>query len=67
MSNHWSAFLALTLICSLPFEFTKETQAIGAMQGTAIVSGLVTIKGKPANGFGLGAGAYRSIVQLMRE
>ncbi len=50
MSNHWFAILALTLICSLPFEFTKETQAMGAMQGTATVSGLVTIKGKPAEG-----------------
>ncbi len=50
MPNHWFAFLALTLICSHPFEFTKETQATGAMQGTATVSGLVTIKGKPAKG-----------------
>src|SRR5262245_34450419 len=50
MSNHWFAFLALTLICSLPFEFTKEARAIGAIQGSATVSGLVTIKGKPAKG-----------------
>jgi Carboxypeptidase regulatory-like domain len=50
MSNHWFAILALTLICSLPFEFTKETQAKGVMQGTATVSGLVTIKGEPAKG-----------------
>jgi hypothetical protein len=50
MSNHWVAILALTLICSLPFKFTKEARAIGAMQGTATVSGLVTIKGEPAKG-----------------
>src|SRR5262245_55801925 len=50
MPNHWFAILALTLIFSLPFEFTKEAWAIGAMQGTASVSGLVTIKGKPAKG-----------------
>src|SRR5215510_16017508 len=50
MPNHWFAILALTLICSHQFEFTKEIQAIGAMQGTATVSGLVTIKGKPAKG-----------------
>src|SRR5262245_39004305 len=50
MSNHWFAILAFTLICSLPFEFTKEARAMGAMQGTATVSGLVTIKGKPAKG-----------------
>jgi 5-hydroxyisourate hydrolase-like protein (transthyretin family) len=50
MPNHWFAILALTLIFSLPFEFTKEARAIGAMQGTASVSGLVTIKGKPAKG-----------------
>jgi Carboxypeptidase regulatory-like domain len=50
MSNHWFAILALTLVCSLPFTFTKEAQAIGALQGTASVSGLVTIKGKPAKG-----------------
>jgi hypothetical protein len=50
MSNHWFAILALTLSCSLPFKFTKETQAKGAMQGTATVSGLVTIKGEPAKG-----------------
>src|SRR5262245_45617063 len=50
MPQHWFAILALTLTFSLPFEFTKESQAIGAMQGTASVSGLVTIKGKPAKG-----------------
>jgi hypothetical protein len=50
MPNHWFAILALTLICSHPFEFTKETQAKGAMQGTASVSGRVTIKGEPAKG-----------------
>jgi len=50
MPNHWFAILALTLIYSLPFEFTKETRAIGSMQGTATVSGIVTIKGKPAKG-----------------
>src|SRR5215471_6969749 len=50
MPSHWFAILALTLICSLPFEFTIEIQATGAMQGTATVSGLVTIKGKPAKG-----------------
>src|SRR5262245_9501627 len=50
MPNHWFAILALTLICSLPYEFTKEAQAIGVIQGTASVSGLVTIKGEPAKG-----------------
>ncbi len=50
MSKRLFAILALILICSLPFEFTKEAQAIGAMQGTATVSGRVTIKGKPAKG-----------------
>jgi len=50
MPNHWFAILALTLICSHPFEFTKEIQAIGAMQGAATVSGRVTIKGEPAKG-----------------
>jgi hypothetical protein len=50
MSKRLFAILALTLICSLPFEFTKEAQAIGAMQGTATVSGRVTIKGKPTKG-----------------
>src|SRR5215510_3971781 len=50
MPNHWFAILALTLICSLPYEFTKEAQAIGVMQGTASVSGRVTIKGEPAKG-----------------
>jgi hypothetical protein len=50
MPNRWFAILALTLICSLPFEFTIEAQAKGAMQGTATVSGLVTIKGDPAKG-----------------
>jgi len=50
MPNHWFAILALTLIFSLPFEFTKEAQAIVAMQGTASVSGRVTIKGEPAKG-----------------
>ena len=29
MPNHWFAILALTLIFSLPFEFTKEARAIG--------------------------------------
>jgi hypothetical protein len=48
MSSHWFAILALTLICSLPFKFTKETRAIGAKQGAATVSGRVTIKGEPA-------------------
>src|SRR5262245_65533619 len=50
MPNHWFAILALTLIFSLPFEFTKEAQAIGGMQGTASVSGRVTIKGELAKG-----------------
>src|SRR5215510_4272509 len=50
MPTHWFAILALTLICSLPYEFTKETKSIDAMQGSATVSGLVTIKGKPAKG-----------------
>src|SRR5262245_13422981 len=50
MSNHWFAILALTLICSLPFKFTKEARAIGAKQGAATVSGRVTIKGEPAKG-----------------
>ncbi len=48
MSNRWFAILILTLICSLPSEFTKEGRATGAMQGTASVSGRVTIKGEPA-------------------
>src|SRR5262245_47102820 len=48
MSSHWFAILALTLIFSLPFKFTKEANAISGMQGTASVSGRVTIKGKPA-------------------
>ncbi|HEU0180116.1 MAG TPA: carboxypeptidase-like regulatory domain-containing protein, partial [Blastocatellia bacterium] len=46
----WFAILALTLICSLPFEFTTEARAMGAMQGTASISGRVTIKGEPAKG-----------------
>src|SRR5262245_44095053 len=50
MPNHWFAILALTLIFSLPFEFTKEARAIGAMQGTASVLGRVTIKGELAKG-----------------
>ena len=50
MPNRWFAILALTLICTLPFEFTKEARAIGAKQGAATVSGLVTIKGEPAKG-----------------
>src|SRR5262245_13539927 len=50
MSSHWFAILALTLIFSLPFKFTKEANAISGMQGTASVSGRVTIKGEPAKG-----------------
>src|SRR5262245_25080086 len=50
MPNHWFAILALTLICSLPFKFTKEARAIDVKQGAATVSGRVTIKGKPAKG-----------------
>jgi hypothetical protein len=50
MPNRWFAILALTFICSLPFKFTKEAQAIGVNQGAATVSGLVTIKGEPAKG-----------------
>jgi hypothetical protein len=50
MPNHWFAILALTLICSLPFKFTKEARAIGSKQGAATVSGRVTIKGEPAKG-----------------
>ena len=50
MPNRWFAILALTLICSLPFKFTKEARAIGAKQGAATVSGRVTIKGEPAKG-----------------
>jgi Carboxypeptidase regulatory-like domain len=50
MPNRWFAILALTLICTLPFEFTKEARAIGAKQGAATVSGRVTIKGEPAKG-----------------
>jgi Carboxypeptidase regulatory-like domain len=50
MPNHWFTILALTLICSLPFKFTKEARAIGAKQGAATVSGRVTIKGEPAKG-----------------
>src|SRR5262245_30678857 len=50
MANHPFAILALTLICSLPFEFTTETRSPGAMQGTAIVSGRVIINGEPAKG-----------------
>ena len=50
MPQHWFAILALTLICSLPFKFTKEARAIGSKQGAATVSGRVTIKGEPAKG-----------------
>lgn len=50
MSNHWFAILPLTLICSHPFKLTKEALAISSKQGTAAVSGRVTIKGGPAKG-----------------
>jgi uncharacterized GH25 family protein len=46
MPNRWVAILALTLIGSLPFEFTTEARS----QGAASVSGRVTIKGEPAKG-----------------
>jgi hypothetical protein len=50
MSNHWFAILTLTLSCSLPLEFTKQSQEKDARVGTATVSGRVTIKGEPAEG-----------------
>jgi 5-hydroxyisourate hydrolase-like protein (transthyretin family) len=50
MSNHWFAILTLTLICSLPLEFTEQNQSTDARVGTATVSGRVTIKGEPAQG-----------------
>jgi hypothetical protein len=50
MSNHWFAILTLTLICSVPPEFTKQDQQKDAKVGTATVSGRVTIKGEPVQG-----------------
>jgi Carboxypeptidase regulatory-like domain len=50
MSNHWFAILTLTLICSLPLEFTLQAQTKDAKVGTATVSGRVNIKGEPAQG-----------------
>ena len=48
MPNRWYAILALTLLCSFPYKFTKEARAISSKQGAATVSGRVTIKGEPA-------------------
>jgi Carboxypeptidase regulatory-like domain len=50
MSMHWLRILALVLICSLLTEFTSQAQLKEAKEGTATVSGRVTVKGEPAPG-----------------
>jgi Carboxypeptidase regulatory-like domain len=50
MSKPTFTILAITLICCMMFERSAQSQSRGAKEGTATVSGRVTVKGEPAPG-----------------